>query len=336
MRLGEPHAEVNALAGLGKRAEGGTVYVTLEPCCHTGRTAPCADALVAAGISRVVVAVRDPNPLVDGRGVTRLRRAGIRVDVGCLGDECAALNRPFFTWVSQRRPLVTLKVAATLDGFIADRATRVRATRARAAPAWITSAIARAAAHTLRADHDAVLVGAGTVRADDPRLTVRLRGRRSRHRHPNGPGPLRVILDGQLRVPVDAVVLSPIKGDARTLIFGVAGVLASRAQALEAAGAEVVLLSGRAGRIDLRRVLGELAKRDVQSLLVEGGALVHAAFVAAGLVDRVAFFYAPRLLGGGVPIAAGAGRSLSRALRLGPLTVRSVGPDLLVCADVLR
>ena len=237
--------------------------------------------------------------------------------------------------MSQRRPLVTLKVAATLDGFIADRATRVRATRARAAPAWITSAIARAAAHTLRAEHDAVLVGAGTVRADDPRLTVRVRGHRGRRRLPKGPGPLRVILDGQLRVPVDSVVLSRIKGDARTLVFGATGASASRTRALVAAGAEVVLLSGRAGRIDLRRVLGELAKRDVQSLLVEGGAEVHAAFIAAGLVDRVAFFYAPRLMGGGVPIAAGVGLPLSRALRLGPLIARPVGPDLLVCADVL-
>ena len=279
-------------------------------------------------MSRVVVGVRDPNPLVNGRGIARLRRAGIRVDVGCLESACAALNRPFFVWVREGRPLVTLKVAATLDGFIADRDAR-----ARTAPVWITSALARRAAHALRAEHDAILVGAGTVRADDPRLTVRLR--RQPGRRPPRPAPLRVILDGQLRVPRKAVVLARAGGP-RTLVFGAAGAAATRARALESAGAEVVLLPARDGRIDPGRVLGELARREIQSLLVEGGAEVHAAFIAAGLVDRVAFFYAPCLVGGGVPIATGAGLPLARALRLGPLSARAVGPDLLVCADVLR
>ena len=334
-RVGEPHAEINALAGLAGRARGATVYVTLEPCCHTGRTAPCTEALIGAGVSRVVVGVRDPNPLVDGRGIARLRRAGIRVDVGCLEPLCAALNRPFFVWVRERRPLVTLKVAATLDGFIADRARRVRA-----APIWITSAAARRAAHTLRATHDAILVGAGTVRADNPRLTVRLggaaagRGRSSRGA-PLRRAPLRIVLDGQLRMPKSAAVLARV-GDSRTLVFGATGAPAVRARALESSGAEVVQLAARGGRIDLGRVLRELAARDIQSLLVEGGAQVHAAFIAAGLVDRVAFFFAPRLLGGGVPIAAGAGLSVPRGLTLGPLGVQALGPDLLISADVVR
>lgn len=327
-RVGEPHAEVNALMGLTTRARGATVYVTLEPCCHTGRTAPCTDALIGAGVSRVVVGVRDPNPLVDGRGIARLRRAGIRVDVGCLEPACAALNRPFFVWVREGRPLVTLKVAATLDGFIADRGARVRTS-----PVWITSAAARRAAHALRAAHDAILVGAGTVRADDPRLTVRLPGPLGR-RSPRS-APLRVILDGQLRVPRGAAVFARASGP-RTLVLGAVGVATARARALESAGAEVVLLPARAGRIDPRRVLHELARRDIQSLLVEGGADVHAAFIAAGLVDRVAFFYAPCLVGGGVPIAAGGGLPIGRALRLGRMKTQAVGPDLLICSDVLH
>ena len=169
-RAGTPHAEINAMAGLGRRAAGATLYVTLEPCCHTGRTAPCTTAVIAAGLARVVVGVRDPNPLVNGRGIAQLRRAGIRVDVatGNVAAACRELNRPFFTWIQQHRPLVTLKVAASLDGFIADG----RAGRA-AAPVWITGREARASAHELRSQHDAVLVGAGTVRADNPRLTVR-------------------------------------------------------------------------------------------------------------------------------------------------------------------
>jgi diaminohydroxyphosphoribosylaminopyrimidine deaminase/5-amino-6-(5-phosphoribosylamino)uracil reductase len=339
-RAGDPHAEVNALERLGRRAAGATVYVTLEPCCHTGRTAPCTGALVAAGVARVVVGVRDPNPVVNGRGIARLRRAGIRVDVGCLEEECRELNRPFFTWVSQQRPLVTLKVAATLDGFIAERGSRKIA-----APVWITGPVARAAVHALRAEHDAILVGAGTVLADDPRLTPRLPGRRGARRARRAierPLPLRVILDGRLRIPANATVLAPTRG-ARTLVVGAVGASRSRAEALRAAGAEVELLPGRRGRrgrrgqigrVALTDVLRALARRDVQTLLVEGGAEVHAAFIAAKLVDRVAFFYAPLLVGGGVPIAAGAGLPVARALGLSRMRVSTVGRDLLVRADI--
>ena len=335
-RAGTPHAEINALAGLGRRAAGATLYVTLEPCCHTGRTAPCTTAVIAAGLARVVVGVRDPNPLVNGRGIAQLRRAGIRVEVaaGKVAIACRELNRPFFTWIQQHRPLVTLKVAASLDGFIADgRSARV------AAPVWITGREARAATHALRSQHDAILIGAGTVRADNPLLTVRLPQRRIRGGgETRAAAPLlRVILDGGLTVPSNAAVLAPAPG-ARTLVVGTDGASARRAARLRQAGAEVQLLPSRYGRIDMKRLLTALAERAVQSLLVEGGAEVHAAFIAAGLVDRVAFFYAPSLLGGGVPIAAGGregGRRVSRALRLGPLAVRRLGADILVQADVI-
>jgi diaminohydroxyphosphoribosylaminopyrimidine deaminase / 5-amino-6-(5-phosphoribosylamino)uracil reductase len=300
-RAGGPHAEIEALAKAGGAARGATLYVTLEPCCHTGRTGPCTEAILAAGLRRVVVGCRDPNPMVDGKGTARLRRAGVRVDVGCLEAACAAAIRAYAIWIAERRPLVTLKVAATLDGYIADAHPR-----GRRAPAFLTGAAARRAAHELRAAHDAVLVGAGTARADDPRLTVRLPGRRA-----GAAGPLRVLLAGKSGVPAG---LKMLRGRAPS---------------------EVVAASD--GRPDLGRVLERLAReREVQSLLVEGGATIHGAFIAAGLVDRVAIFFAPRLLGGGVPIARGADLPLARALRLGPLTTRAFGSDLLITGDVVR
>jgi diaminohydroxyphosphoribosylaminopyrimidine deaminase/5-amino-6-(5-phosphoribosylamino)uracil reductase len=320
-RAGLPHAEVNAIARLsGTAARGATLYVNLEPCCHTGRTGPCTDAILAAGIARVVVGCLDPNPLVDGRGVARLRRAGVRVDVGCLEADSRAANRAFSIWTLHHRPLVTLKAAASLDGFIADG--RPRRHRA---PAWLTGPEARRVAHELRAAHDAVLVGSGTVLADDPRLTVRLpaaaRGLAV---------PVRVVLDGRLRTPPDAHVVG--RG-APTLIFTARGAPAGRARALRAAGAEVVELAASRGRLPIASVLRALAERDIQSVLVEGGAAVHGAFVQAGLVDGVALFIAPRLLGGGVPIAAGLGRGLGAALGLGELSARAVGRDVLLTAQ---
>jgi diaminohydroxyphosphoribosylaminopyrimidine deaminase/5-amino-6-(5-phosphoribosylamino)uracil reductase len=314
-RAGAPHAEVNALARLTPgAARGATLYVNLEPCCHTGRTGPCTEAILAAGIARVVVGIRDPNPLVDGRGVARLRRAGVRVDVGCLEEESRALNRAFAIWVRARRPLVTLKAAASLDGFIADGRPRKRR-----APAWITGPEARRVAHELRAAHDAVLVGSGTVLADDPHLTVRL---------PDAiRAPTRVVLDGRLRTPTKANVLA--RG-APTIIFTKRGAAPARARALRAAGAELVELAAARGRLPIAAVLRALAARDIQSVLVEGGAAVHGAFIEAGLVDDVALFVAPRLLGGGVPLAAGLGRALAEGLALGPISARAVGGDILL------
>jgi len=312
-KAGEGHAEVNALRKLRGSARGTTMYVTLEPCDHTGRTGPCTDVIIAARPARVVVGCRDPNPLVDGRGLARLRGAGIRVDVGCLEQEATAAIRAYSLWVRERRPLVTLKAAATLDGFIApkDKATRkaTRKTRRKAAPSrpapiWITSPEARAAAHELRAAHDAILVGAGTIRADDPRLTVRDSRRRPVRQ------PLRVVLAGRQPLPADAKVF-------------------------DRAGATLTIDDPR-GRVAPARALELLAARGVQSVLVEGGAAIAGAFIAAGLVNRIALFVAPKLLGGGVSVSAGADLPIGRALRLGPISVQPVGPDLLLTADVDR
>ena len=300
-KAGQAHAEVNALRQLRGSARGTTMYVTLEPCDHTGRTGPCTDVIIAARPVRVVVGCRDPNPIVDGRGLARLRRAGIRVDVGCLEDEAKAAIRGYTVWVRERRPLVTLKAAATLDGFIAPRS---KPSRARRAPIWITSPEARAAAHDLRAAHDAILVGAGTVRADNPRLTVR-DGKRRPVRQP-----LRVVLAGRQPLPADAQVFDQ--------------------------AAPTLTIDDPRGRVAPARALKLLAARGIQSVLVEGGAGIAGAFIAAGLVDRIALFVAPMLLGGGVSISAGADLPVARALRLGPISVQPVGPDLLLTADVER
>ena len=331
-RAGLPHAEIEALSRKGVRTQGATLYVTLDPCCHQGRTGPCTDAILAAGIRRVVVGCCDENPLVSGRGVLHLRRAGIRVDVGCLDHECRRQNRAFFRWVRAHRPWVTLKVATTLDGFIGSGEAHPRDPSAR----FVSGKAARAHAHLLRSQHDAVLVGVGTVLVDNPRLTVRLPG-------PAGLSPLRVVLDGHLRTPPTARLIRQL-GTPPVLIIGAqsregasdASARLGRARALRRAGAEVLLLpADRAGRVPIRSLLRALAECGVQSLLVEGGSRVHGAFISAALVDSIAFFVAPRLVGGGRPIAEGPGLDWRTPLRLGPFEVCTIGEDVLVQADVL-
>jgi diaminohydroxyphosphoribosylaminopyrimidine deaminase/5-amino-6-(5-phosphoribosylamino)uracil reductase len=331
-RAGLPHAEIEALAQLGMRAPGATLYVTLEPCCHQGRTGPCTEAILRSGIRRVVVGCCDENPLVSGRGVAILRRAGLQAEAGCLKDECRRQNRVFFTWAKSKRPWVTMKVAATLDGCIGDRQDKGRQGRAR----WITGRRAREAAHGLRAEHDAVLVGVGTVLADDPRLTVRLPGPSARYDKAR----LRIVLDSHLRTPPTATLLAE-SGSRPPLIVAAKppktdrGLLARRRK-LEGAGAEVWLAPAeRDGRPSLPALLRHLAGREVQSLLVEGGGRIHGAFVAAGLVDSVAVFLAPRLVGSGVPVVEGRGLDWRKPATLGPLSVRALGEDVLLTADVV-
>jgi len=357
-RAGLPHAEIEALTQKGVRPRGATLYVTLEPCCHQGRTGPCTKAIEAAGLRRVVVGCCDENPRVSGRGILRLRKAGIRVDVGCLKEECRKQNRAFFLWVRGRRPWVTLKVAATLDGYIAggDPARGEPASFARRGPSregtlpgfpcqlksrnpksrFVTGEEARAHGHRLRAAHDAILVGVGTVLADNPRLTVRLPKSRAS-------GTVRVVLDGHLRTPPTARLIRQL-GAPPALIIGAlprAGerdhaARLARERALRRVGAEVLLLpADRAGRVPIRLVLRALAECGIQSLLVEGGSRVHGAFVSARLVDSVAFFFAPRLVGAGRPIVEGSGLDWRAPLELGPFEVRALGKDVLLVADVL-
>jgi diaminohydroxyphosphoribosylaminopyrimidine deaminase / 5-amino-6-(5-phosphoribosylamino)uracil reductase len=318
---GRPHAEVEALAAAGTRARGATLYVTLEPCAHWGRTPPCAPAVVAAGVRGVVVALLDPNPQVAGRGLKILRQAGIEVTVGVLEREAAAQNRVWLTAVTRGRPHVTLKAAMTLDGRIADLHGQSR---------WITGESARQDAHRLRSEADAIVVGVGTALHDDPQLTVR-RGQ------PWPREPFRVVLDTGARTPVGARLIAA-GTPARALIAVGEEAPAARVRALEEAGATVLRVGTREGRVDPAAVLAALWAREVRGVLVEGGGAVHGAFLDAGLVDRVALFVAPRLLGGreAPAVVAGSGRALKDAIRLSELSVQRVSDDLLIEADVVR
>jgi diaminohydroxyphosphoribosylaminopyrimidine deaminase / 5-amino-6-(5-phosphoribosylamino)uracil reductase len=288
-RGGRPHAESEALRRVGDEARGATLYVSLEPCCHWGETPPCAQAVIAAGVKRVVCALEDPDPRVKGGGVRRLREAGLVVEEGLCGDEAAEINAGFLSRVTRGRPLVTLKLATSLDGRIATRSGESR---------WITGALARERAHLLRATHDAVMVGTGTVLADDPLLTCRLAGLGAR-------SPVRVALDRRLLIPLSARIVADARAHPTWLIAS-RPADAKRREALCAAGVEVIEVEGESAEgLDLGAALGALGQRGITRLLVEGGARLAASLIRARLVDRLLWFHAPLVIGGdGVPALA--------------------------------
>jgi diaminohydroxyphosphoribosylaminopyrimidine deaminase/5-amino-6-(5-phosphoribosylamino)uracil reductase len=314
-RAGGRHAEVLALRQAGARAQGSTLYVTLEPCCHLAKlTPPCVPLIQKSGVRRVVIATRDPNPKVHGSGIAALRHAGIDVKLGVGQAEAAALIEPFRTRITLGRPFVMVKIAATLDGKIAT---------ARRESRWITGKAARSAVQRLRASADGVLVGIGTVLADDPSLTVRTPGHAAR--------PVRIILDPRLRIPLHATVLNDRL--APTLVVTTSGSPQSARLNLERKGAEVLVLPEHAGRIDWKTLLEELGRRGMNSLLIEGGAEVNASALRSGAVDRVIVFLAPKLMGGHDAVSAIGGRSperLADALSLHDVIVSRVGSDIMV------
>lgn len=320
-RAGEPHAEIEALRAAGGKTAGATLYVTLEPCTHTGRTPPCVPAVLAAGIRRVVIAARDTNPVVAGGGAAALRAAGVEVIEGTLAREAWDQNRVFLTAVQERRPHVTLKAAMTLDGKIAD---------VHGGSRWITGEDARREAHRLRSESDAIVVGITTVLRDDPELTVRLDAPWPRE-------PYRVVVDSSARTPATARLLhAGTRG--RALVVVGATPPSDRVARLERAGAAIVHCPGADGRVDVKVLLADLFAREVRAVLVEGGGEVNDAFLTAGVVDRVAVFVAPKLLGGraAASLLGGPGRELEAAVRLEEWSVRSIGEDLLIEADVER
>ncbi len=313
---GRPHGETEALARSGARAKGATAYVSLEPCCHHGKTPPCTDALIAAGITRAVVAIEDPDPRVAGRGIARLRDAGVTVDTGLYAAEATDINAGFFMRLGAGRPLVTLKLAATLDGKIATATGESR---------WITGETARQRAHWLRATHDAVMVGVNTVVADDPLLTCRLPGIEARN-------PVRIVVDGALRLPLTAKLVAEAK-DVPTWIVHRHGVDHARCQAFLDCGVELieVPVGKSSGELDLGVALAELGKRGLTRILAEGGARLAGALLEAGLVDRLAWFHAPRLLGGdALPAIEAIGvTTLAAAPRFRRLALEELGEDVL-------
>jgi diaminohydroxyphosphoribosylaminopyrimidine deaminase/5-amino-6-(5-phosphoribosylamino)uracil reductase len=310
---GRPHAETEAIRRAGDAARRATAYVTLEPCAHTGKTPPCAEALVAAGIARAVVAVEDPDPRVSGRGIARLREAGIRVDVGACAAEASELNAGFFLRVTQGRPLVSLKLATSLDGRIATRSGDSR---------WITGEAARRRGHLLRATHDAILIGTGTALADDPELTCRLPGLDDR-------SPVRVVLDRQLRLPEGTKILAA--GSVPTLIVTAAPGDATRITVLQRGGAQVIEVPASDGRLSLPDTVRALGGRGITRLLVEGGSMLAASLLQQDLVDRIDWFRSAAIIGGDGLAAAGPLRveRLVDSKRFVRIDTEIVGADVL-------
>lgn len=293
---GVRHAEIIALEAAGESARGATLYINLEPCCHTGRTGPCARALIAAGVARVVAAMADPNPAVAGRGFRQLRAAGIEVNTGLRETEARRQNEAFARWIVSRKPLVTLKSALTLDGQLvlrhANRSAR-KGARISQNDRWISSPESRSEVQRMRHASDALLTGIGTVLVDDPLLTDRTGLPRRRKL-------LRVVLDSRLRLPLRSKLVRSVEGD--VLVFTRAKENSPKARALRRAGVEVVRLAGRGPQPDLRKVIDELGRREILSVLLEAGATLNSAALAAALVDKVRVFIAPKL--GGFAAAA--------------------------------
>jgi len=315
-RAGEAHAEAIALAQAGDAARGADLYVNLEPCSHHGRTPPCADAIIQAGVARVFTAMRDPNPKVDGRGIARLQAAGVQVQVGLLAREAVRLNEIYCTNMTAGLPHVTLKIGMSLDGKTATRTGEAR---------WITGEASRTRVHEMRDSVDAVLVGIGTILADDPDLTTRLPGADCRH-------PDRVVIDSHLRIPSRAKVLSH-RNRGRTILIAGPHAAEPRVRELRALGAEVVVVDGGERRVDLRVVLERLFGLGIMSVLIEGGSEIAASSLEAGIVDKLVFFIAPLLIGGreAPPVIGGRGVGpLEQAPRLRDVRWEAVGEDIMV------
>ena len=307
------HAEIVALKAAGEQARGATMYVTLEPCCHTGRTGPCTRAIIGAGIARVVVAMLDPNPRVAGKGVEELRRAGVHVSVGVAENAAREANADFARWILTRRPLVTLKSALTLDGRIAAK---------RGATTAISNDQSRASVQQLRHEGDAVLTGVGTVAVDDPLLTDRTGEPRRRKL-------LRVVADSTLRIPLKSQIVKSADGD--VLVATTQPATSAKARALQHAGVEVIRVKVKRGRVDLDALIDELGRRDILNLLLEAGAEMNASALESGIVDKLVLYYAPRVIGvDGVPFAALRGKAALRLPELSDVRTAQYGSDMVI------
>ncbi len=316
VKAGQAHAEIMAVQEAGEAARGATLYINLEPCCHFGKTPPCVDALIACGISKAVVAMTDPNPLVAGKGLKRLREAGIEVEAGLLEDEARQLNEAFIKYIQTRHPFVMVKAAMSLDGKIATNSGDSR---------WISNEKSRAFVHQIRNCTDAVLVGIGTVLKDDPMLNTRLDGI-------EGKNPQRVILDGSLDIPLSSRIVQTA-AEIPTMVFCAASADFRREEQLRLKAVDVFRVQGSAEELDLKEVLDALGACGVTSLLVEGGAAINASFFEAGLVDKVTWFIAPKILGGfnaPSPVGGRGAGSIAGAIILEHMEIRRFDEDICV------
>ncbi len=318
-KAGTPHAEAVALSRAGSKAKGATLYVNLEPCCHTDKkTLPCTDGIIRAGIKRVVAAIRDPNPKVSGRGFRKLREAGIDVISGVLRQEARDLNRVFIHFITTGLPYVTLKVAQSLDGKIATAGGQSK---------WITGPVSRRIVHRLRSENQAIMVGSGTIKVDNPSLTARIR---------SGRNPVRIIVDGKLEIPANSKVLTD--GVAPTWIATVMPPEHPATSSMLQKGVEILHIRGENGKLYMKELMREIANRGITSVLIEGGSAINAAALRAGVINRVMFFIAPKIISGrnAIPSVGGPGIDiLEEAARLGPMSVTQTGSDILVEAELL-
>ena len=314
-QAGTPHAEVHALQQAGELARGATMYVTLEPCSHHGRTGPCTEAVIAAGIKKVIVAMTDPNPLVAGQGIQKLRAAGIEVVEGVMAKEAAEINEVFIKWISTNIPFIVLKSAMSLDGKIAAHTGHSQ---------WITGSKSREFVHQLRDCYDEILVGIGTVLADNPSLTTRL--------EPQGKNPVRIIVDSKARIPLDAQVITD---GLPTIVAVTTEAPQEKLEALRALGITILTTEAKQGRVDLRRLFEILGQQKITSILIEGGASINATVFAENLVDKINWFIAPKIIGGtGAPgPVGGIGiADVNQATLFEDIKMESIGEDILISA----
>jgi len=308
-KCGEAHAEVCALQQAGKKAKDGILYVTLEPCSHWGRTPPCTEQIVQAGIREVVIGMEDPNPIISGYEELKFR--GLKVRIGILEEECKKLNEPYIKWIKTKKPFVVVKAAMSLDGKIATRTGDSK---------YITSKEARAFVHQLRVEYDAVMVGINTVLKDDPELTVRLA---------KGRNPIKIVVDTNLRIPLNATI---VKNEPTKLI-----VVATRKadkkkmKLLQQKGVKVLIVNQARGMIDLNELMKELGKLEITSIMVEGGAELNAEAIKSGIVDKVLFFISPKLIGSGLAALGDLGiTKIDRSIKLKKIEYRKIGKDMLI------
>ncbi len=317
-KAGTPHAEIHALKSAGVKASGASLYVSLEPCCHHGRTPPCTEAIIEAGIKRVVIAVLDPNPKVAGKGLEILQEAGIETEVGIMKEAAVDLNEIFFKYIQKGMPFVALKTAMTLDGKIAARTGDSK---------WVTGADARKYVHHLRDTYDGILVGIGTVLADNPRLNTRLD-------EENGRDPIRIVIDSNLDLPLDSIIARSSRQQP-TIIFCGMNSDELKAQHLAALGLDIIKLQLEEDKVPLAAALSILAGREITSILVEGGAEINASFINQGLVDKLYWFIAPKIIGGrGAPSPVGGDgcELMSEAAQFTISEMRTFGKDILITA----
>lgn len=311
-----PHAETFALHKAGQKAKGATLYVNLEPCCHWGNNPPCTTAIIRSGIRRVVIGMKDPNPLVTGKGIAELRRAGITLRVGVLEERALKLNEAFIKYITEKVPFITLKFAMSLDGKIATASGESR---------YITGKEALVRAHKIRRSADAILVGVNTIVKDDPSLTVRLFGKKVKAQ------PIRVVLDSLARTPLTSLILK--NKNARTIIVVSPKAPPLRVHALEKRGAQIIIGRTLQGKVDLKCLMAELGKRQIMSVLIEGGGETNASALAAGIVDRIYCFIAPKIIGGRNTLTPVEGRGITRlrkALVLYNIKVERIGHDIMI------